>query len=411
MWKVAWRNLWRNRTRTIIVVTAIALSYALFLVSMGLGKYMHNQMELAALKTAGGAILIDGDGYWASQSSDIYIEDPEPVFSVLSETEGVDTAIPRVLINGLVTSTRGSAGVRLTGIVPEKEAVLLDMSQYLADGTFLDGSTDDPIVLGRKVVEDLEIELGDRVVLTATDVTGEVAYVLFHLSGILDTGSDLMDSGLAYTTLPLAQRAVGMDGGLTQIGVHLEDVTQRQVIQGEIREALGADGDGLEVMTWDEAIPEMVGFVEIDAAFNYLYAIIIFIVVCFGVANTFMMVVMERIRELGLLGALGLTPRRIGWMVLLESTILAFISTAIGFALGYVGHRLIRDNGIDMTEVYGEMEMSGVAMTDWLLRSQIDPTEWIVATVGVIVLVFVSSLYPAWRATRLDPAQAMRTYE
>ena len=413
MWLLAWRNLWRNRARTIITLSAISVTYALMLLSYGIGEASYIAMMESAVKSAGGSVLVHADGYWESQGSELVMDDGEALADRLAELPGVTTAVPRVIINGLLSSPRGNAGARVMGIDPAREAKLSDPARFLAHGDFLDGAGGEkrPLVLGRGLVDDLGLELGDRVVLTATDPQGEMTRALFHLSGIMETGSDMMDGSSAYTTLAAAQAAVGMDGKLTQIGVVLPDDHQRQAARAAVVAAI--DGQrGLEILTWDEALPELVGWVEVDYRMNVMFMFLILLVVAFGIANTFLMAVKERIRELGLLAALGMTPGRIARLVLAETLILCAIAIAIGLALGYSAHYYFANTGIELSALSDlDYEISGVLMEDMALRSRFNAVKWVSATVGVFVLVMLSAFYPAFRATRVEPATAMRTYE
>lgn len=421
MWRLAWRNLWRNRTRTLITLSAISLTLALWLVSAGIGDAMYASMHDAAERTAGGTILVNGEGYWAQQTSDHVLDgDVDALVATVAAVPGVEHVIPRVILNGLVSSPRGNAGVRITGVAPADQARLQDLSRHVIEGTFLVPGDDTaskrernkkPIVLGSGVVSDLGLSLGDRVVVTATDASGEMVRALFHLTGVLETGSETMDSVLAFTTLAGAQAAVGMEGQLTQIGVLLSDRTARGATATGIAAAAKAAGHTVEVMTWDQAMPEMVSFTELDYRMNQVFFVVIFLVVCFGIANTFLMAVMERIRELGLLSALGLSPRKIAGLVMRETWLLALAGIALGLLFGYLGHAWIAANGIDIAALQGsDFEVSGVIMDDMVLRSRFNATKWGVGIVAVFVLVMISALYPAWRATRVDPATAMRTY-
>jgi len=156
----------------------------------------------------------------------------------------------------------------------------------------------------------------------------------------------------------------------------------------------------------------MVAFIEIDKKTGEAMLWVVFIIVAFAIMNTFMMAVMERIRELGLLSALGLTPGKIAQLVLCETTLLALVSTSLGISLGLGAHWLTDTYGIDMTSMQDvDFEMAGVVLDDMVLRSQIDTQRWISAICGVFILVLLSGCYPAFKATRLSPTDAMRTYE
>ncbi|QDG50957.1 ABC transporter permease [Persicimonas caeni] len=408
MLKLAWRNLWRNRPRTLIICSAIILSYALMLVSMGISEDTYTKMLDAAAEGAGGEVLVHGDGWWETQSSDIVIERPQAAQKALEGVAGIDAVIPRVVINGLATSSRGNEPVRLMGVDLDQEAKLADLTEDLDSGEFFSDEFDHPIVLSEKLVDKLGLERGDKVVLTASTPDGEVTRALFRLDGILDAAG--MGESMAYTTLAAAQKAVSMEGQLTQFGLLTDEAVAHEQVAERAKTAL--EGRGLEVLTWQEAVPEMVGFIQMDEAFGYIYMIVVFIVVVFAIANTFLMAVMERVREFGLLNAIGMTPGRVGKLIFWETALMATISIAIGFGIGLGIHLYIADVGINTAEMYGvDMELAGVNMSDMIMRSEINPVKWLGATATVFLSVMLSAAYPAWRASQMAPAEAMRFYE
>src|SRR5690606_11461604 len=162
------------------------------------------------------------------------------------------------------------------------------IAEDLAAGTFLTGDERSPIVLGYRLVARLGVGLGDRIVLTGTTPDGEVTRALFHLTGILETGTRELDEVAAYTTLEAAQRAFGMAGAVTQVGVVAEAGVAAEALAARVRAALGADGAGrdLEVLSWREAVPEMVALIEIDDALGYIFLAVIYAIVLFSITNT-----------------------------------------------------------------------------------------------------------------------------
>lgn len=414
LWRMAWRNLWRHRARTLTMVSAVALSYALMLVAFGINDDGHGRMLREAAITAGGDVLVHGADYWATRASDIVVRDAAAVAAVVGGVEGVRAAVPRVIVNGLASTAADNRPVLLQGVRPELEAELHDVAEDLTAGTFLTGDERSPIVLGARLVARLEAELGDRIVLTGTTPEGEVTRALFHLTGILETGTRELDEVAAYTTLEAAQRAFGMAGAVTQIGVAAEAGVEAEELAARIRAALdaGGAGRGLEVLSWREAVPEMVALIEIDDAFGYILLGVIYAIVLFSITNTFLMAVKERVRELGLLGALGMPGRRIGRLLLHETVLLTALAMAIGLAIGYAGHRTIANVGINVASLgVEEMEMSGIDFGKMVMYSTIVPARWILGSVVIAVATVASAAYPAWRAARLEPAEAMRFYE
>jgi ABC-type lipoprotein release transport system permease subunit len=413
LWRMAWRNLWRHRARTLIMTSAVAFSYGLCLFSMGMGDDGHQQMLDEAAEGAGGDVLIHADGYWDSQASDLVIRGASEVLETVEATPGVGAAIPRMIITGLVSSATGNRALLLQGIDPEREQALRDLSEDLDEGVFLtETDRDDPIILGSTIVEKLELDLGDRVVLTASDPDGEVTRALFHLVGVVDSGMPQIDEMMGITTLEAAQEAIGAQGMLTQIGVMIDAGFESDSVSALLKASTGARGNGLEVLTWQEAIPEMVGFIEIDDAFLYIYLIVIFAIVAFAIANTFLMAVMERVREFGLLNALGLRGSGVAKLLLTETLLMTLLAMAIGFVLGYSGHLAASHWGIPVA-AWGveDMEVSGVDFADMVMRSKINPLKWLSASILVALVTLASALYPAWRASRFEPSEAMRFYE
>jgi ABC-type lipoprotein release transport system permease subunit len=413
LWRMAWRNLWRHRTRTLIMTSAVAFSYGLCLFSMGIGDDGHQQMLDQAVEGAGGDVLVHADGYWDSKSGDLVIQEGGAIVSAVQEVPGVDAAIPRMIINGLVSSASGTRPLLLQGIDTDREPALRDFAEDVDYGAYLTSSDrDDPLILGVVIVEKLDLELGDRVVLTATQPDGEITRALFHLTGIIETGFQEVDEMVGLTTLEAAQNAVAAGGMLTQVGVVMDEGLVSDTVAARIRSALGSRGGDLEVLTWQEAVPDMVGFIEVDDAFLYIYLVVIFAIVAFAIANTFLMAVMERVREFGLLNALGLRGRGVAGVLLTETFLMTALAMAIGFILGYAGHLAASHWGIPLS-MYGveDMELSGVDFASLVMRSKIIPLKWVGASVLVALVTLGSALYPAWRASRFEPAEAMRFYE
>jgi ABC-type lipoprotein release transport system permease subunit len=412
--RIAWRNLWRHRSRTLILGSAVTLSYALLLASMGIGDDSHQQMLEAAVEGAGGEVLIHGAGYWDARTADLVVPGADSILAIAAAVEGVRAAIPRVLVPGLLSTASGNRPLQLVGIVPELEARLRDVSSDVKAGDRLEASTARaPLLLGRPVAEELEVEPGDRVVLTASGIDGEVTRALFHVAGIIESGRADIDELLAYTTLDAARHALGMRGEVTQVGLLLEGGEQTGVVEARVEQALGRRGDGLEVLTWQQALPEMVGYIEIDDAFLYIYVVVIYLVVIFAIANTFLVAVLERVRELGLLSALGLRGERIGRMILGETAFLVLLAMAVGFLIALGIHFSLVRWGLSFASIMGDgnVELAGVDISALVMHSRITAVKWIAGSVMVAVATIAAAIYPAFRAARLAPAEAMRFYE
>jgi len=411
--RLAWRNLWRQRSRTLILISAVTFSYALLLVSMGIGDDSHRQMLDAAVEGAGGDILVHRDGYWATLAGDLVIRDAEPLTEQLAGIAGVEAAVPRIRLPSLLSTSTGARAMEMLAVDPAREALLVDPHEHLVQGERLDETgLSGPVLLGVELAEDLDVTVGDRVVLTASDPEGELRRALFRVAGLLESGIRQLDASLAYTTLAAMQEALESPGTVTQIGLVLEPGTRLDMAAQGVRDAVAGRTPALEVLTWEEAVPEMLGFIETDDAFLYIYAGVIFVVVAFAIANTFLVAVTERIREFGLLNALGLKSVRVGGLVLAETAVLTLVSLVVGLAIALATHAAVAHWGIPIS-AFGvdEMELAGVDMADMVMGSQVSVPKWIVASLGVVLTTVGSASFAAVKAARLVPAEAMRFYE
>lgn len=413
LWRIAWRNLWRHRGRTLIIGSAVALAYGLLLLALAINDYAEERMLSDAAKAAGGDVLVHADGYWDSRGTDLVLRDADAALSMIRELDGVETALPRVLTFGLVSTPVDNRPVMLQGIDPELENALHGYERQIVEGSFLADNRRTGIVLGSRLAERLEVDLGDRVVLTGTRPDGEMTRALFHLTGILSTGIRELDEVTGFTTLETAQRALGMEGAVTQIGILTGGGASADAVRAAVVEALAARSNDIEVLTWSDAVPEMVALMRMDEILDTIFMAMIFVVVLFSITNTFMMAVMERVRELGLLNALGLKHSEIGRLMLRETVLLTAVAMAAGLALAFIGHVAVSQIGIPLS-AWGmdEIEMGGIALAhDMTIYSKLIPIKWVVTSVVVAAATVGAALYPAWRATRLAPAEAMRFYE
>jgi ABC-type lipoprotein release transport system permease subunit len=410
--KISWRNLWRNKTRTAIAGTSIGFSFGLLLITIGLQEDSYTQMLDSTEQVAGGSVLINGKGWWEDPFPARAISDPKALLNKLEGHAGIKTTSARVILTGLLSSPRSAAGVELKAFDPEREKLFLDQGRFLKEGTFLERTDKRPLVLGVGVAKKLGIKLGDRVVFTTTDTKGEMNRALFRLTGLLESGSSMVDDTLAFTTIEMAQKAALMGKGISQIGVLAESPKENHALKESIQTALAQD-TSVEIMTWQEAMPEMKKLIEVDRAQAYLMFIVILLVVAFGIANSMLMAVMERVRELGLQAALGVTPSGILGLIMTETFILGLVSMAGGLVLGMAGHLYFAEIGLDYAKTFGggDIEMGGVVMTDFIMRSQVEPLRWSLGALIVFAVVMVSAIYPARRAARVEPARAMRIFE
>ena len=404
--RLAFRNLLRHRRRTIITVIAIALGLGLLIFSSGFGDGMHNQVIRDGVAGMAGHVVVQGAGWQERREVEIVVPDGAAVVAALEEVFPEAKVVPRIFLDGLLSSSDGSAGISFVGVDPEREAGVNNLDDKLVRGTYLDAG--DGIVIGQTLAEALGVDVGDKVVLMAQSGP-EIGSRLFRVRGIFRTGMDLIDGFVAHVPLRVVQKLLLLDGGVSQVSLHLAHSDGTAEALERTRELFG--GDGLEVLTWKKALPELYQFVVLDDGGLYIFLLIIALIVALGILNTVLMSVLERTREFGVLLSLGMTPGRLFRMVLLEGFALGAIGTAFGLVSGLLANWPMQVKGVDLGAMAGVEEqgfdLAGV-QAELLMHSDLSATKVVLFVVLTLVLTVAASLYPAWKAGSLTPVKAMR---
>lgn len=414
---LGWRALVRHKRRSIITASAISLSLAMLLVFVGLAADGHARMAELGIRMGAGHVLVQGKGYQEELSSSLVVPDPAPVVQAARAIPTVTHAVMRVRATGLMSAGELSAAVMLSGVEPLVEPAVSTIAAsdkrvrgaYLrrrADMGFVQGPAD--VYLGDELASKLEVGPGDRVVLTVSSVgDSRPSSAAFVVRGTFRTGLGELDAGYAEIPLGEAQQLLRLGTGVTQVAVLLDDLEQSDAVAAALASTFGP-GHELEVLSWKVALRELYEAIVLDDMGLLLMMAIIFVIVAIGIFNTVLMSVAERTRELGVMMAVGTSRGRLFSIVMAEAVVLALLSAAVGLAIGLTLHAVIADRGIDLAALAGgEYEFAGIA---WSGRIYSRLTPWVVSkwTLVVVAMVLLSAAYPAARAVRLEPVEAMR---
>lgn len=416
--RIAWRAFLRHRRRSIITTVAVSLGLAMMLDFAGLAKNGHDRMAVMGIRMGSGYVVVQGRGYQDQQTIDYRIDNPKEVIAKAESIPGVTHVVPRVRANGLISSGASSAPVIVSGVDPELEPIVSDIAseKKRVAGSYLRSRSDlefenEPgdIYLGKKLAETLEVDLGDRVVVTASPLDASMpSSAAFIVRGMFQTGIDDVDGYIAQITLRDAQKLLALDGSVTQVAVQLDDLEKTHRVAAELEKKLGDESLELEVLPWQESLRELYEAIVLDDMGMYLMMAIIFVIVAIGIFNTVLMSVVERTREFGVMLAVGTSKRRLFSMVFTEAIVLALVSAAIGLAVGLGIHFWVSSTGIDMAALMGEdYQLAGIVF-DGKIYSTLSVGVVSLWTSVVIGIVLLSALYPAYRVTKLQPVEAMR---
>lgn len=408
--KIAARNLRRNLRRTLITASAIGGGLALLVWADTLSQGTYAGLIKRGVSEMSGHVVIQAEGYQDEPDMHLLVADQAAVEAAVRTAAPGAQVTSRMLVQGLLQSTKNTSGVALVGIDPENEARVSQWhTKVVADGdeagSWLEPDDDRGVLLGSELADSLEVEVGDKVVLMAQG-KNEVINQLFRVRGLIRTGVADVDGFMALTTLGAAQSALEQPGSATMVTVHLEDPKAVPEVEAAIRAAL--PGDGVEVLPWQKALPEMYEFTVMDRQTQRSIFFVMGIIVAMGVLNTVLMSVMERVKEFGVMLALGTRPRQVFQVILLEGMLLGVFATALGAGLGILATIPTIEYGIDYSALMGDnVEVAGVTMDAQVYAAWNWPGT-ISFCICAWLMTVLASVWPAWRASRLQPVEAMR---
>lgn len=412
--RLAWRSVFRHKRRSIITSAAVALGLAMMLVFVGLSEDGHLRMIDMGIGMGAGHVQIHGIGYRDEQTLDYALAEPAPAIEAARRRPEVERIAPRVRAGGLLSAGGLSSAVSFSGVDPrvEPEVSTIASQRRRVEGSYVRPTDAMPyetepgdIYLGDELARKLEVAVGDRVVLTASPRgASRPSSMAFTVSGLFHTGLDELDGFYAEIALDQAQELLALNGAVTEISLVLDslDATHR------VARDLQAELPGADVVTWQQTLSELYEAIVLDDASMYVLMAIVFVIVGIGIFNTMLMSVIERTRELGVMMAIGTSARRVFGVIVVEAALIGVLAVVVGLAIGLGIHAWLASTGLDLAALYGEdLELGGVVMEG---RMYSHLTAAIVAqwTVVVFAICVASALYPAWRATRLNPVEAMR---
>lgn len=400
MSRLSWRYLWRNYRRTLIMLAAISLGVWAMIFMTALMRGMVDQMIEDGIDALPGFIQIHNPAFRDDPSIENSIPPPGP--ELLEALTGPEAAAwtSRVRVPAMISSERNSRGVTLLGVDPAGEIALGFDPDSIVAGRFLEGPDDSGLVVGRKLLERLETDLGKRVVVMSQDPDNNIADRGFRIIGVYRGKLAALEEGFVYAGRTTVQSLLKLDRQVSEIAVAGHDYRDVGPLHARVKKAAGPTVDVESWMELDTYLGLMLGVMD---GFVLVWVIVIFLALSFGLVNTLMMAVFERVREIGLIQALGMKPSAILYQVLLESLMLLVLGLLIGNLLAIASIMPIRD-GLDLSVVSEGMEMMGVSS---VLYPALKLKDLVIANTVVILLGILTSLLPAWRASQYRPVEAI----
>ncbi len=396
---MAWRNVWRNRRRTLVTVGAMTFGLTAMILAAGLMEGFLRDLENDVLDLEVGDVQIVAGDYRDNPSIYTQIEDPEALLAQLDEAGLPATA--RLLAFGLVAGGESAAGASFFGVNIERDARVSLIHEQLVEGEWLRPDDDKGVVLGRRLARTLDVGTGSELVILTQGADGSMANDLYTVRGVLRGISDGIDRSGVFMTEAAFRELLVVPAGAHLIIVRRPPTLDLAAAEGQVN-ALAPEHD---VRTWRQLMPTIASYIDSARGMIFFLFIIMYIAIGILILNAMLMAVFERVREFGVLKALGVGPTEVLLLILTESAIQTALALGIGVAIAVPAVLYLARTGIDLGSLAG-VSMMGMAMNP-IWRAEINAQVFTGPIVALVAIVTVAVLYPAFKAALIRPVDAI----
>ena len=398
--KIAWKNVWRSRGRSLVVIGAIVVGVWALLFGTGfmngfLVGYMANIInnDISNVQIHNPEFKKDYDVKYSIENATKKVEE-------IRTWDGVKGATTRTIVSGMISSPKKASGVQIRGIDLKNEVIVTSLDSIVSQGTYFEGIKRNPVIIGSKLAENLSVKVRSKVVLTFNDGEGNITAGAFRVVGIVKSSSLAISEMYAFVQQDDLTRLIGLGDQVHEIAVVLDPQIEESTIIDQYKIAF--NGDLAE--SWREIAPELAMMDEMYGSMLYVLMGIILTALIFGIVNTMLMAVLERIRELGMLMAIGMNKARVFSMILIETIFLGIVGAPIGLLVGWMTIKYYNMYGVDLSNYSEGLESFGY---ESILYPYLETNVYFIVTVGVIITAVIGALYPAWKAIKLNPVEAL----
>lgn len=407
--RTAWRNIWRHRRRTFITLSSIALATMLAVLMTGMQDASWRDVIDAAARMGGGHVTLQHPDYLDKPALSRTVTGGTHRTKVALEEGDVRRVVSRIAGQTLLSTARDSFGAAFIAFDPAAEdEETFSVLEAITEGRGFERADGEGILLGERLAGNLGVTLGKKVVYTMTDKEGQIVTGLARVRGILRTGSPSVDLGLCLLPIDSVRSALGYAGDeATQIALFLGDNRKSAQVARRMDNRLAG---GVAALTWKETQPDLESFIAMKKGGMVVFEALILILCAAGIFNTLFVSVMERLREFGILIAVGFPPARLFTLVMMESLWLGLVGLALGGVLVAWPYFYLSRSGIDFSAFYGDqqsIDVAGVGMSA-VMKIGIYAESAAAIVLAVLAATLLAGLYPAWRAGRVEPVDSIK---
>ena len=399
---ISWRNIWRNKWRSAVIILAITagLTGGIFTVAM------HNGMTEQKLRTAvdiqTAHLQVHARGFPKNKDIRLHMGNAGKIMAALENESAVKAVAGRLVTTGMAASSNANTGVQLNGIIPESENAISTIHRSIVSGDYFKTEKRNQILISSRTAGKLKLALNSKVVITLQDIHGEIVGAAFRVTGIFKTTHSIFDEMNVFVQKEDLERILSMPGNINEIAVRLHDIKDANVVQSRL--AGHFPSEEVDIRSWREIQPELAYISDATWQMNYLVLIIILLALAFGILNTMLMAIFERVKEIGVLMAVGMSRWRIFMMIILETVFLSLTGAAAGMSVSAVAVYWTNRSGINLSMFAQGLESFGISS---IVYPALEAPFYGRLALMVIIAALLSALYPAIKALKLKPFEAI----
>lgn len=399
--RISWRNIWRNKRRSVIVMSSVAAGVIAVILLDGLNGGMINQMLLNQINSGVSHIQIHKKGFEYDKTVQSFIPDYKKAEQIISKNPSVKVYSKRVISYGLLSSATNSSGVMINGIIPQNEEKMTDIKSLIKQGDYLSGEKRE-IIIGKSLAEKLDVGIGDKVVSMASTPDGNVSSEVFRIKGIFESYSTEFDRVKIFISINDAQKLLETGDNIHELAIITKDFDKTETVKDEIISQLNGE---YEVLSYKDILPMFILSIDLYKQMMLITNAIVGAALIFGIINVMLMAVMERIREFGVLMSIGMKNSKLISMIMTEAFIIGIIGTAAGIIAGILIHIPLSESGINLSMFAESLRSYGVGA---VIYPEVSAANLISIIIMIPFISVIAAIYPAYKASRTEPIDAIR---
>ncbi len=406
--QIAWKNIWRNKLRSIIIILAMTIGLIGGIFYLAFANGMVQTQIKSSISSETSNIQIHNPEFLINSETKHKIENTQDILEKLKTVKNIKSVSTRILANSMISSANTGKGILLNGITPLKEKKVSDIYTKIIEGTYFEKKVRNPIVISSKLARKLKVKVKSKIVLTLQNLNNEITYGAFRVIGIYqteDTNFDLLNTFVIKDDLKKLIKYNSNEA--TEIAILLKHNNLTEETKEQIKGIFPNKIKNKEIVvrTWKEIQPVLKMMNDMTIQFTMIFVIIILFALSFAIINTMLMAIMERVREIGMLMAVGMSKVKIFLMIMLETILLALTGGIIGLFISSLLIQITFRTGIDLSQFGEGLNSYGY---NSFVRPELESTHYFLVTILVIIMAILASILPARKALKLNPSEAIR---